>query len=355
VAAYNLWRIALNEISVDKRYLALITNIKRRIAASQTKASLQVNDTMIRLYWDIGKSITATQKRATWGDGFLQQMSVDLQNAFPGMQGFSYRNLRYIKQWYLFWCQNDLKWQQVVAILSKLPWGHNLVIISRAKDIDQAIFYIQQTIENNWSRAVLTHQIESGLYQRQGKAITNFKKILPKPQSDLVQQIIKDPYNFDFLTIREKHDERALEDALVNQVVSFLLELGAGFSFVARQYKLTVDENDYYIDLLFYHARLHCYVVVELKAVPFKPEFAGKLNFYISAVDSQVKTKDDKPTIGILICKSKSKTVVEYTLRDIKKPIGVSQYDITKQLPQKFKSSLPTIEEIEAELSSEEN
>jgi predicted nuclease of restriction endonuclease-like (RecB) superfamily len=215
------------------------------------------------------------------------------------------------------------------------------------------LFYIQKTIKNNWSRAVLTHQIEGGLYAREGKAITNFKATLPEPQSDLARQTLKDPYSFDFLTLREKHDERELEEALENQVTKFLLELGAGFSYLGRQYRLEIDGDEFFIDLLFYHVHLHCYVVVELKAIKFKPEFAGKLNFYVSAVDGIMKKELDNPTIGILICKSKNNTVVEYALKDIHKPIGVSEYTITKNLPKKFKSALPSIEEIETGLGKE--
>jgi predicted nuclease of restriction endonuclease-like (RecB) superfamily len=343
----------MGEIIRDKAYCSLIENIKERIQTAQIKAAVSVNQELLRLYWDMAKNIVEAQKQSAWGDGFLQQMSVDLQKAFPDIQGFSYRNLRYMKQWYLFWSENSIIWQQAVAKMVQIPWGHNLVILSKIDNHEEALFYVQKTIENNWSRAVLTHQIEGQLFQRSGKAITNFQASLPKPQSDLALQIIKDPYNFDFLTIREKHDERELEAALVDQVTTFLLELGAGFSYLGRQYKLTVDDEDFYIDLLFYHTRLHCYVAVELKAVNFKPEYAGKLNFYISAIDSTLKTPQDNPTIGILICKSKNKTVVEYSLRDVQKPIGVSEYAITKILPDKFKSSLPSIEEIEAELEGD--
>lgn len=212
-------------------------------------------------------------------------------------------------------------------------------------------FLCPKTIQNNWSRAVLTHHIESGLYEREGKAVTNFQTTLPTPQSDLARQTLKDPYTFDFLTIREKHDEKELEDALINHVTKFLLELGAGFSYIGRQYRLEINGDEFFLDLLFYHVRLHCYVVIELKTVKFKPEFAGKLNFYISAVDGILKTEIDNPSIGILICKSKNDTVVEYALKDIHKPIGVSEYIITKNLPKEFRSSLPSIEEIEAELS----
>lgn len=306
----------------------------------------------MHLYWDLAERIVAKQKESAWGEGFLLQMSRDLQAEFPKMKGFSLRNLKYMRQWFQFWSVGPAIGQQLVA---QIPWGHNLVIIGKIKNTGEAVFYAQKTIQNNWSRAVLIHHIESGLYQREGKAITNFQTTLPVPQSDLVRQTIKDPYNFDFLTLREKHDEQELEEALINHVTKFLLELGAGFSYIGRQYRLEVASDEFFVDLLFYHVRLHCYVVIELKAVKFKPEFAGKLNFYVSAVDSTLKTEQDRtgqdnPTIGILICKSKNDTVVEYALRDIHKPIGVSEYIITKNLPQEFKSSLPSIEEIESEL-----
>jgi predicted nuclease of restriction endonuclease-like (RecB) superfamily len=263
------------------------------------------------------------------------------------MKGFSKRNLELMRQWYQFWSSENAIAQQLV---SQIPWGHNLVIMTKIKDPIAALFYVQNTMQNSWSRAVLTHHIESDLYQREGRAISNFQETLPVPQSDLAQQTLKDPYTFDFLCLQKKHDEKELEDGLIAHVTQFLLELGAGFSYIGRQYRLEVSGDEFFIDLLFYHTRLHCYVVIELKAVKFKPEFAGKLNFYVSAVDGILKTEQDNPTIGILICKSKNDTVVEYTLKDIHKPIGVSEYVITKNLPPDLKSSLPSIEEIEAEL-----
>ena len=336
-----------NLIKGDKDYSAFIRDIKSKIQAAQIKAAVSVNRELLQLYWEIAELIVEKQKQSSWGDGFLAQMSKDLQKEFPDMKGFSRRNLELMRQWYKYWATAPLIAKQLAT---QIPWWHNVVLISKVKSTEEALFYVQKTIENNWSRSVLTHQIEGGLFKREGKAITNFETTLPKPQSDLAMQTIKDPYNFDFLTIRDKHDEKELEDALVGQVTKFLLELGAGFSFIGRQYKLTVDDDDFYIDLLFYHVKLHSYVVVELKAVKFKPEFAGKLNFYVSAVDGQLKTEQDNPTVGILICKSKKKTVVEYSLKDVHKPIGVSEYMITQNLPDEFKSSLPSIEEIEAEL-----
>lgn len=337
-----------NSILTDKDYSVFIKDIKHRIKNAQIKAAVSVNQELLNLYWDMAAQIVEKQKQTSWGDGFFERLSKDLQSEFPDIKGFSLRNLKYMRQWFLFWSQGSLIRQQLVA---QIPWGHNLVIMSKTQNHEEALFYVQKTIQNNWSRAVLTHQIGGNLFEREGKALNNFQATLPKPQSDLATQTIKDPYNFDFLTLREKHNEKELEDALVEQVTKFLLELGAGFSFIARQYKLSVDGDDFYIDLLFYHVRLHCYVVIELKSGKFKPEYVGKLNFYVSAVDGILKTEHDNPTVGILICKSKNKTVVEYSLKDFHKPIGVSEYMITKKLPDEFKSSLPSIEDIEAELA----
>lgn len=330
-------------------YKAFILDIKQRIETAQIKAAVSVNKELLSLYWDLAERIVEKQKQAAWGDGFILQMSRDLQSEFPGMKGFSKRNLEFIRQWYCYWSTESAIAQQLV---SQIPWGHNLVILNKIKNPQEALFYVEKTIQNNWSRSVLTHQMESGLYSREGKAITNFQATLPLPQSDLAKQTLKDPYNFDFLVLREKHDEKELEDALINHVSKFLLELGTGFSYIGRQYRLEVGGDEFFIDLLFYHVRLHCYVVVELKTVKFKPEFAGKLNFYVSAVDGILKTEQDNPTIGILICKSKNDTVVEYALKDIHKPIGVSEYTITRNLPEEFRSSLPSIEDIEAELDN---
>jgi len=340
----------------NEGYVAFIRDVKQRIQSSQIKAAVKVNQELLLLYWDLGERIVAKQAEANWGDGFLEQLSKDLKSEFPGMKGFSRRNLNDMRRWYLCWSSI---WRQVVAklepqfgqqLVAQIPWGHNLLIINKIKDGDEALFYVRKTLENNWSRAVLTHQIESGLYQRDGKAITNFKQTLPAPQSDLAGQMLKDPYCFDFLMLREKHDEQELENALSDHLARFLLELGAGFSFLGRQYRIEVDGDEYFMDMLFYHVQLHCYVVIELKTVKFKPEFAGKLNFYTSAVDDLLKAEQDNPSIGILICKSKNDTVVEYALKGINKPIGVSEYMITQNLPDELKSSLPSIEEIEAEL-----
>ncbi len=331
---------------LDKEYISFLSDIKNKIKQAQIKAAIKVNEELLRLYWDIAKMIVAKQKESKWGDGIIEKISKDLKKEFPSLKGFSVRNLKYMKQWYLFY----EKGQQAVAQIFKIPWGHNIVIITKCKNIDEALFYVKKTIENGYSRAVLVHQIESDLYSRSKKAINNFDKKLPAPQSDLAKEITKDPYCFDFLSLSEKYNEKELEDALIDNLTQFLLELGSGFAFVGRQYRLEVAEDEFFIDLLFYHIKLKCYVVIELKTTKFKPEYAGKLNFYITAVDKELKEPNDNPTIGILICKSKNNTVVEYALNNIQTPIGVSEYNLSKQLPSELKNALPSIEEIENEL-----
>lgn len=357
----NTMPAAISPLVPMDDYKTFIQDMKARIQGAQIKAATAVNQALLHLYWDMAQSIVAKQQTAAWGDGFLSQMSRDLLVEFPEIKGFSKRNLEQMRQWYRFWADDPAIAQQAatqlanataepIAPIFQIPWWHNVIIISKIKNKNEALFYVQKTLENNWSRTVLTHQIESGLYHREGQAITNFKATLPTPQSDLARQMLKDPYHFDFLMLREKHDEQELETALLEHITRFLLELGAGFSYLGRQFRIEVAGDEFFMDLLFYHVRLHCYVVIELKTVKFKPEFAGKLNFYISSVDAVLKTEHDNPTIGILICKSKNDTVVEYALRDVHKPMGVSEYTIQKQLPDNLKSSLPSIEEIEAEL-----
>ena len=348
------------EIVKTEDYRQWIVSIKQRIQSSQIKAATAVNRELLELYWFLGEQIIENQHSAKWGDGFLKQMSRDLLEEFPDMRGFSVRNLQRIRRWHQFWSGTPEIGQQPVSsiapqLVAQIPWGHNGLILEKLENPADALFYVQKTIENNWSRAVLSHHIESKLHLREGQAITNFEATLPAPQSDLARQLLRDPYNFDFLTLTERHNERELEAGLVEHLTHFLLELGAGFAYVSRQYAIEVDGDNYSIDLLFYHLRLHCYIVIELKAGKFKPEYAGKLNFYISAVDSQIRTDIDQPTIGILICKSKSDIKVEYSLRDLNKPIGVSEYQITENLPDQLKSSLPSIKQIEAELGDWES
>ena len=359
----------MSDLLRSNDYRQWIVSVKARIQSSQIKAAIAVNRELLELYWYLGEQIIEKQQSAKWGDGFLEQMSRDLRAEFPQIKGFSRRNLFYMRKWVSFWTGSEPVMQQAAAqapaivqqvaaqlvkpenpLLFQIPWGHNLLLLDKLPSPADALFYVQKTIEHNWSRAVLTHQIESGLHLREGQAINNFAATLPMPESDLAKQLLRDTYNFDFLTLTERHSERELEAGLTDHLAKFLMELGAGFAFVGRQYHIVVDEEDYYIDLLFYHLRLHCYVVVELKVEKFKPEHAGKLTFYVSAVDSQVRTPVDGPTLGILICKSKSDITVEYSLRDVNKPIGVSEYQITASLPEQLRSSLPSIDQIEAEL-----
>jgi predicted nuclease of restriction endonuclease-like (RecB) superfamily len=327
------------------KYLELLQEIKSSIHSAQIKASLSVNSILINFYWNLGKKIT--EEHTNYGTNFIENLSKDLRLEFPNIKGLSYRNLALCRQFYCFYGSNEIL-QQAVA---ELPWGHNILIISKTKDVAEAEFYIQQTICNGWSREVLALQIKSNLYSRQGKAITNFTNTLVSPLSELAQQALKDPYIFDFIELAEPYKEKDIENQLILHVTKFLLELGKGFAFLGKQYHLEIADNDYYIDLLFYHVHLKCYIVIELKNTRFIPEYAGKLNFYLSAVDSLIKKKDDNPTIGILLCRDKNNIEAEFSLRGINKPIGVSEFQITEILPENLKSSLPTIEELEQELS----
>jgi predicted nuclease of restriction endonuclease-like (RecB) superfamily len=330
----------------DPNYRHWITELKQQFRQAQLKAVVRVNQELLQFYWHLGGEILEKQQQAQWGDSFLAQLSKDLIAEFPEVKGFSVRNLKYIRQWRSFYAEVG---QQAVAQLCQLPWGHNIAIASKSQSHEEALYYVQNTLTHNWSRAVLVHQIESGLWQREGKAISNFEQTLPAVQSDLAQQSLKDPYVFDFLTLTKDYSERDLEQSLIKHITQFLLELGSGFAYMGQQVPITVGERDFYLDLLFYHTRLHCHLVVELKVTDFEPEHAGKLNFYTKAVDEQLRKPGDEPTIGLLLCKSKDRMVVEYALSDINKPIGVSEYQLTKSLPDDLKPSLPSVEEIEAE------
>ena len=337
----------------DKEYKKFLVELKEKVKNSQLKAAVKVNYELLNLYWELGKKITEKQKEYSWGDSFISNLSNDLKKEFPDMKGFSVQNLKNIRYWYLFYAEYLIGLQPVSQLkkienkIKSIPWGHNQRIMYKCKSVREAIFYVEKTIENGWSRTILEHQIDSKLYERLGSAISNFDSRLPKVQSELAKQTIKDPYNFDFLTLRDKYDERELEDALVKQITSFLLELGTGFSYIGRQVHLKVGDSDFYIDLLFYHVKLHCYVVVELKTEKFKPDFAGQLNFYVTAVNRDLKSQEDNQTIGILICKDKDNVVAEYSLANISQPICISKYEISKLLEKEYKSSLPSIEEIE--------
>lgn len=336
----------MNKAIKDANYLNWLGILKQQFRQAQLKAVVKVNQELLQFYWHLGGEILINQQQAQWGKGFLTQLSQDLMAEFPEAKGFSVRNLKYIRQWRSFYAAIG---QQAVAQLCQLPWGHNIAIISKSQSTEEALYYAQNALTYGWSRAVLIHQIESGLWQREGKALSNFAKTLPTAQSDLAQQSLKDPYVFDFLTLSKNYNERELEQGLVNHVTQFLLELGSGFAYMGKQVPITVGDRDFYLDLLFYHTRLHCHVVIELKITDFEPEHAGKLNFYIKAVDEQLRRSGDEPTIGLLLCKSKDRVVVEYALSDISKPIGVSEYQLTKSLPMDLKTNLPSIEEIEAE------
>ena len=345
----------MNDIINTTDYKDWLQFLKGRIQQSQIKAAIQVNSELLSLYWQMGKDIVEKQAQAKWGDGFLQTLSADLSKMFPTMKGFSYRNLKSRRQWYLFDNQHNIIGKQRVSQLEvslfSVPWGHHLMIMQRCKDIQEAIFYVYKTIENHWSRSVLEHQIELNLYERQGKAITNFQQQLPIATSDLAQELTKDPYVFDFLSITGSYTEKELQQYLEDQMTKFLLELGKGFCFYGKQVHINVGGDDFYIDLLFYNVQLHCYVVVELKTIKFKPEHIGQLKFYVTAINRQLRTEADNPTIGLLICKDKNDVVAEYTLDDIHNPIGISSYKLFDELSKDYKSSLPSIEEIEKQLN----
>ena len=339
-----------NQIRSLAGYSDFFSAIKARFASVQLKAAVAVNTALLQFYWDLGAEIVSKQSQHAWGSGFLNQLSEDLSREFPDVKGFSRRNLELVRQWYRYWSDGPSIAQQPVSQLTAIPWGHNLAIIAKCKTHAEALYYVQQTQAHGWSRSVLTHQIESGLYQREGRALTNFAQTLPAPQSELAAQLLKDPYVFDFLSLTPEHTERELEKALIDHITQFLLELGAGFAYIGRQVPLNVGEREFFLDLLFYHARLHCYVVVELKTVDFEPEFAGKLNFYLKAVDEQMRSEGDAPTIGLLLCKSKDRLVAEYALSGIQKPLGLASYELSHTLPQALRDKLPSIEAIEAEL-----
>lgn len=355
------------QISRDTAYKEWLFNLKQQIRVAQLKAAVKVNTELLNLYWNLGKEIVTKQQNSNWGDALIEQLAKDLSSEFPDMKGFSRTNLFYIRRWFLFYSKESEKVPQPVGQLQEqpgsfelipqlvvqIPWGHNREIITKAKTVEEAIFYVQQTIINNWSRNILQAQMESGLFRRKGKVLDNFESTLPKPQADLARETLKNPYNFDFLVLGPEAREKDLEDALLNQIQKFLLELGQGFAFMGRQYIVNVGGDDFRIDLLFYHTRLRCYVVVELKVTEFEPEFAGKLNFYLSAIDAQLRHEQDQPTIGILLCKTPNTVVVEYSLQSISKPLGVAEYQLTSAIPEDLKGELPTIEELEEQLTIE--
>jgi predicted nuclease of restriction endonuclease-like (RecB) superfamily len=325
-------------------YGSFLQALKQWVRTAQLSAALAANSELVLLYWDIGRGILDRQEKDGWGSKVVERLAKDLKAEFPQMRGFSPRNLKYMRAFAAAWPDRAF----VQALLAQLTWYHNLALLERLDDSDLRRWYAQKTIENGWSRNILAIQIENCLHEREGKAQTNFAATLPAPQSDLAQQAIKDPYIFDFMTLGDAAKERELEQGLMNHVQHFLLELGVGFALVGRQVHLEVEGKDYYLDLLFYHLKLRCYVIVDLKTGPFKPEYAGKMNFYLSAVDDRLCHPDDKPTIGLLLCKDKERLTVEYALRGMTKPIGVAQWKtrLVESLPKRLQGQLPAPEEI---------
>lgn len=340
----------MTQLAINQEYKDFLMGLKTRIRSAQIKAAHVVNRELIQLYWEMGKSIIERQKLAKWGGGFLEQLAKDLRSEFPGMEGFSLTNLKMMRKFVETYPESEISQQAV----GQLPWGQIGLLLERIKNPSERQWYAAQTLENGWSRSVLSMHIKSGLYERQAQPdqkISNFKDRLPPPQSDLAEQSLKNPYVLDFLTIGKDAQEREIEKELTHHIEKFLLELGTGFAFVGRQVLLEVGDKNFKLDMLFYHLKLRCYIVVELKAREFKPVDAGQLNFYLSAVDEHFKQEMDGPTIGILLCESQDRVIAEFALRDISKPMGVSEYTRTKLMPKELKKSLPTIEEIEAELS----
>lgn len=327
-------------------YDEFLSELKTRIQTAQIRAGLAVNRELVLLYWNIGREILARQAAQGWGAKVIGRLAKDLKSAFPEMKGFSRTNLLYMR----LFAETYADEQFVQQAAGQIPWFHNCTLLDKVKDPAAREWYIRQTIENGWSRSILTMQIESDLYNRQGKAVTNFSQTLPAPQSDLARNILKDPYVFDFLTLDAEAHERDLERGLIDNIRKFLLELGVGFSFVGSQYHLEVGGQDFYLDLLFYHLRLRAFVVIDLKMTEFKPEYAGKMNFYLSAIDELLKHETDQPSIGLILCRTPGGIVAEYALRDLNKPIGVSGFQLTEALPAELKGNLPTVEELESEL-----
>jgi predicted nuclease of restriction endonuclease-like (RecB) superfamily len=363
---------AVTPAGLPRDYTEFLESLKARVRQAQTQAMLSVNRELIQLYWDIGRQIVQQQERDGWGRAVVERLADDIQKSFPGMGGFSRTNVFRMRAFYLAYRsaivpqavgqkQASRKVAQPVGQLgppdsiANLPWGHNVLLVERVKDQAQRLWYTAKTLEHGWSRAILTLQIESDLYHRQGKAITNFAQTLPAPQSDLAQQALKDPYLFDFLTLHAEAIERDLEDGLLDHIQKFLVELGTGFAFVGRQVPLSVTDDDDYLDLLFYHLKLRCFVVIDLKMKKFSPADAGQMNYYLSAVDSLMKHPTDGASMGLILCRFRDRIKAEYALRDIAKPIGVAEWQtkLVQSLPEPLRGSLPSIEEIEAELSRE--
>ena len=329
--------------SIPKDYPEFLEEIVSRIAQSQTRAALAISRELVLLYWSIGAEIVVREKRQGWGAKVVDRLGHDLQQRFPGVEGFSPRNLRYMRSLAEAWPDPEMLPQRVAT----LPWGHLRLLLDRVKEPVVRDWYLKAAVQEGWTRDALGHMISGDLYARDGKSITNFSRTLPPAQSEMAIQVLRDPYNFDFLTLTHPLEERKLERGLLLHMRDLLLELGRGFAFVGSQVPLSVADRTFYLDLLFYHVRLHCYVVVELKVGKFKPEYAGKLNFYLSAVDGEIRTERDEPTIGLLLCESHEGAIVEYSFKDITKPIGVASYRVTRELPSPVQDELPSIQDLE--------
>jgi predicted nuclease of restriction endonuclease-like (RecB) superfamily len=373
-------------MEVNSDYLKILQGLKEKIIQTRQRVSLSANAQLLSLYWEIGKTIAVMESEQGWGAKTIEKLSIDLKTSFPEMKGLSPRNLRYMRDFsntYPHFTlstssveflqqpaaitqsadkQTDIILQQTAAKLdttsitnlelAQIPWSDHQVLLDKVKDADARAFYIQQIIKNGWSRNVLVHQITGKLFQRQGKALSNFELTLPNPQSDLATETLKNPYLFDFLNLDAEAREREVEAALIQHIRRFLLELGRGFAYVGNQFNLNVAGDDFFTDLLFFNFHLNCFVVFELKVGDFQPEFAGKLNFYINCIDEQIKGKEHHPTIGVLLCKTPNQTVIKYSLKSIGTPIGVADYELRKTLPKKLAKQMPTIEELEEQMKT---
>lgn len=326
----------------QNKYLSILQDLKIHIQKARLKAAISVNTQMIQLYWEIGKFILAQQEKEGWGAKVIDRLSKDLRKEFTDMKGLSARNLKYMRKF----AEAYPNFEIVQPVVAQISWTHNIILLDKVKDFETRLWYITASINNGWSKRILTHQIELQVHETHGKLPNNFDNHLPPLQSDLVKQLLKDDYIFDFLSQSDVRSERDLEKGLTHYITEFLLALGKGFAFVGRQYHLEVGGQDFYMDLLFYHLKLRCYFVVELKTEGFKPEFTGKLNFYLSAVDDLMRQKEDKPTIGLLLCKYKNDVVVEYALRDVNKPMGVASYQLSKKIPKEVAKELPSKKEL---------
>ncbi len=346
-------------IGVDREYLQWIKDVSSRFKQSQIKAACRVNTELSILFWTLGKEIYTRESENRYGKGFFKKLSSDLSEANPNVKSFSITNLHYMKWFFELYPDIENLPQlgvDFIPIIFLIPWGHNKTIIDKCKgNVEKALFFVKETLENNWSRAVLLNFLDTDLYERKGKAISNFNKVLPDVQSDLAQEMTKDPYSFDFLSLREKYDEKEMKNALMENVQKLLMELGRGFAFVGREYRLVVGNTEQFIDMLFYNIKNHCYVVVEVKARAFEPGDMGQLGTYVSAVDGILKGKDDNPTVGLLICKNKDNVLAQYAVNSMNTPIGISEYELSSIVPEDYKRTMPTIEEIEDTLKNKNN